>query len=96
MLPCKPKARACVHAGSLYCWGANYVGQLGLDDTTDRSTPTLVDDSHTWVQVALGTNNACALDDAGQVLCFGDGGRGQLGDGRNVSRPTLAPACFPP
>jgi len=28
--------------GNLYSWGANYNGQLGLGDTTDRLTPTLV------------------------------------------------------
>ena len=28
--------------GKIYAWGANYYGQLGLGDTTARSTPTLI------------------------------------------------------
>ncbi len=28
--------------GSIYCWGANYTGQLGDGTLTDRLTPTLV------------------------------------------------------
>jgi alpha-tubulin suppressor-like RCC1 family protein len=28
--------------GSLYAWGRNQVGQLGLGDTVDRNIPTLV------------------------------------------------------
>jgi alpha-tubulin suppressor-like RCC1 family protein len=31
-------------AGDLYCWGDNRLGQLGIGDTADRSTPTRVAD----------------------------------------------------
>jgi len=30
--------------GSLWSWGSNSYGQLGLGDTVDRDTPTSVDD----------------------------------------------------
>jgi alpha-tubulin suppressor-like RCC1 family protein len=45
------------------------------------------------VQVAAGGSHTCALEDTGQVWCWGQGGNGQLGDGTTVSSatPTLVP-----
>src|SRR5687767_2846250 len=37
--------------GSLWCWGDNTYGQLGLGDTTDRLVPTRVDKSLLWQDV---------------------------------------------
>nr|BFE77368.1 hypothetical protein GCM10020092_106690 [Actinoplanes digitatis] len=31
-----------IRGGDLYCWGANYSGQLGIGSTTDQSSPVQV------------------------------------------------------
>jgi hypothetical protein len=41
-----------IASGELYCWGANYGGQLGLGDTIARTTPTRVGTDTTWVAVS--------------------------------------------
>lgn len=40
------------------------------------------------VQVAAGDAHTCALDDGGQVWCWGDNQYGQLGDGSQTDRLT--------
>ena len=70
---------ATVKSGELECWGANDVGQLG-DGTKDQSlfpvrvtaAPGTPDD------LAIGARHTCGLY-AGQVRCWGDCARGQLG-----------------
>jgi len=84
-------SHVCVIAdGSLYCWGANNVGQLGDGTTTQRSTPVAVSTSgvlsgKTISAVALGGSHTCALAD-GAVYCWGDNSLGQIGDGTNTQR----------
>jgi alpha-tubulin suppressor-like RCC1 family protein len=79
--------------GRAWCWGANYAGQLG-DGTRDlRTTPTAVSGGLAWGRVNSGITgeHACGLTTAGAVYCWGDNGRGELGDGtterRNVPTP---------
>ncbi|HEX7476398.1 MAG TPA: kelch repeat-containing protein [Polyangiales bacterium] len=85
-----------IRAGALYCWGANAARQLGVGDMTDRALPTLVDDKRHWVQLAVGMSHSCALDDHGQVACFGDAARGQLGDATIKPRALPADVCISP
>jgi alpha-tubulin suppressor-like RCC1 family protein len=47
--------------GTLWAWGHNYYGRLGLGDTTDRSSPTQVGSLTTWYDVARGNNQTFAL-----------------------------------
>ncbi|NOY92171.1 MAG: hypothetical protein GXP55_13315, partial [Deltaproteobacteria bacterium] len=81
----------------LYCWGRNNNGQLGDGTTTDRFFATAV----AWpgsagapVSVSAGDGSTCVVDDRARVYCFGDNGKGQLGDGTQTQRvlPTLVPA----
>lgn len=46
--------------GTLWCWGYNNYGELGLGDTTNRSTPVRVGSSTTWTTVSLGYYHSCA------------------------------------
>jgi alpha-tubulin suppressor-like RCC1 family protein len=70
--------------GSIYCWGANDLGQLG-DGTTDGSTsPVMVADGEMVndgvTAVAAGWNHTCAVKD-GEAYCWGSNDLGQLGAG---------------
>jgi len=58
--------------GTLWCWGRNASGRLGLSDTTDRAAP---------VQVGAGTDFACALKTDTTLWCWGENSSGQLGTG---------------
>lgn len=71
--------------GSVYCWGANNQGQLGLGNTTSTSTPTFVSTYSTPVQLAAGPDFTCALTYPG-VNCWGNNSSGQLGDGTTTQR----------
>jgi len=68
--------------GKVYCWGYNYVGQLGDGTTTDRTTPTLVEDGAMGnsgvTAVAAGEVHTCALK-GGKVYCWGLNSSNQLG-----------------
>ncbi len=68
-------------AGTLYCWGANNRGQLGLGGGAQQWSPRQVGDSTKWKQVSVGWMHACGVRTNGKLFCWGDGDRGQLGTG---------------
>jgi hypothetical protein len=80
--------------GTVYCWGANDIGQLGDNTTTERHTPVQVKgvggvDYLTNVsQISLGYGHACALKTNGTVYCWGYNSSGQLGDNTTTNRYT--------
>jgi alpha-tubulin suppressor-like RCC1 family protein len=55
--------------GSLYCWGENVAGQLGLGNLVDVSVPKRVG-SKTWVSVECGYRTTCAIDSDGWLFCW--------------------------
>ena len=81
---------------TIFSWGYNVYGQLGLGDTTARSIPTAVNFNESsngriaeiW---AAGGNygNLFVLTDAGRLFSCGYNGYGQLGDGTATNRSTL-------
>ncbi|MDZ7815310.1 MAG: hypothetical protein U5N86_04665 [Planctomycetota bacterium] len=79
--------------GSVYAWGRNDDGQLGLGDEVDRDTPTLVGalSDKDVISLTAGTDHSFALCSDGSVYAWGYNGQGQLGLGDNVDRdiPTL-------
>lgn len=87
--------------GSVYGWGRNEKGQLGLGDTKDRKCPSLVKDMSGYkvVKVATGKNHSLFLTDEGKVLAAGDNKCGQTVGGPGVSMnktPKLIPHEGPP
>ena len=64
---------AILNDGSLVCWGANRVGQLGVGGTSARNTPTQVNlgADRTAVDLSLGDYHTCAILDDGSVKCWG-------------------------
>jgi alpha-tubulin suppressor-like RCC1 family protein len=65
--------------GSLWAWGDNTYGQLGLGDTTQQTIPTEV--GRGWVAVAAGWFHSLGLKADGSLWAWGDNGYGQLGLG---------------
>src|SRR5262249_39515169 len=76
---------------SLWCWGNNRFGQLGLGDTNPRLTPTRVDAMSTEVAAAYaGGAHTCAAKTDGSVWCWGNNQYGQIG--ADVGSLTTTPA----
>nr|AIF13439.1 RCC1 domain-containing protein [uncultured marine group II/III euryarchaeote KM3_62_D04] len=84
--------------GSLYCWGYNNYGQLGVgtycqsgsyingcNGNTGRSTPSQVQlpTGRTATAVSSGYYHTCAILDDGSVWCWGGNGQGELGVGNS-------------
>lgn len=70
---------------SLYCWGLNSDGQLGIGTTTNMATPTLVtffEKDFYVVQVTMGVYHTVALTASGRVFAWGSAQSGALGNGR--------------
>jgi alpha-tubulin suppressor-like RCC1 family protein len=57
--------------GSLWCWGANDMGQVGAGDRADHATPTRVEGTGAVQSVAVGLHHTCAVGDDGAVWCWG-------------------------
>jgi len=73
---------------TLWCWGDNTGGQLGLGDNTNRSTPTQVGTGTDWSHVTAGDSYTCATRADRTLWCWGDNTGGQLGLGDNTNRST--------
>lgn len=69
--------------GDVWCWGDNFLGQLGTGTGGGRiepmSAPVKVKASFKAVKVGTGRDSTCALDDQGKVWCWGANNNGQLG-----------------
>lgn len=67
--------------GTLWCWGRNYFGQLGNDDTIDVSSPIqTITYGTNWKQVSAGQHHSAAVKNDGTIWVWGINGYGQLGD----------------
>ena len=67
---------------SLWTWGRNTYGQLGVGNTTDRSSAVQVTyGGNNWIKVVCGQNHTVALTANGTLWTWGDNQYGQLGDG---------------
>ena len=65
--------------GSLWAWGLNYNGELGLDDRQDRHVPTHVGNWSDWAAVAAGGGHTLGIRSDGSLWAWGDNYHGQLG-----------------
>ncbi|KAE8295842.1 E3 ISG15--protein ligase HERC5 [Larimichthys crocea] len=68
-------------SGSVFSWGRNDCGQLGVGDRKDRHTPTSVCSLNMKksVHVSCGEEHTAVLTKTGVVFTFGSGQHGQLG-----------------
>lgn len=79
--------------GRIFCWGDNSKGQLGTGDLIDRLVPSTANGSipgRGATAISTGYQHTCAILN-GQVWCWGDNSKGQLGTGDTTDRdePTL-------
>jgi len=72
--------------GTLWSWGFNSNGQLGLGDTADRSDPVQVGSLTTWANVACGLFFTLAIKTNGTLWSWGYNGNGELGSGTTANR----------
>lgn len=77
--------------GSLWCFGSNAVGELGLGNTTAYSSPKQVGALTTWSKVTTSGsgNSSFAVKTDGTLWAWGENTYGQLGQGNttNLSSP---------
>jgi endonuclease/exonuclease/phosphatase family metal-dependent hydrolase len=78
--------------GTLWCWGQNLWGQLGIG-SVDRfkGRPQRVGTAANWRSVSAGGWHTCALDNAGAAYCWGHNTFGEVGDGTVARR--IAPVA---
>jgi Alpha-tubulin suppressor and related RCC1 domain-containing proteins len=74
--------------GSLWAWGGNDLGQLGLGTTDDLAhpTPTRVGSDLDWTAISAGEVPSFAIKRDGSLWAWGGNGDGQLGLGDTVDR----------
>lgn len=78
------------HDGSLWCWGDNTHGQLGVGDVSMSDEPVRVDEDADWVRLALGTSHTCGLQSDGSLWCWGSNENGNLGLGPDTPSDFVA------
>jgi alpha-tubulin suppressor-like RCC1 family protein len=74
---------------SLWCWGDNRFGQLGVGDTNPRLEPAMVQGLANVAHASNGGGHTCAQTTDGAVSCWGNNQQGQLGTGD--TKPQSAP-----
>ena len=67
--------------GTLWSWGKNNFGQLGLGNTVYRSSPVQVGTLTTWSTTATGNGHVLAIKTNGTLWAWGKDGYGHLGLG---------------
>jgi alpha-tubulin suppressor-like RCC1 family protein len=82
--------------GTLFGFGSNKDGQLGLGDFVDRSIPTEISHANlsgkTISEIAVGAQNSMVITNDGTVFIWGRGGNGEMGYGNTntLNVPTEA------
>ena len=70
---------------TLWGWGANDQGQLGLDDRLNRIIPTQIG-TDTWLDIAAGASFSIGIKMSGTLWGWGVNGDGQVGDNTTGTR----------
>ena len=67
--------------GQTVCWGDNASGQLGRGTTTDSSRSQSVNSTESFFMISSGNQHSCAINEEGDLFCWGRGAEMQLGTG---------------
>ena len=83
--------------GTLFAWGKNNRGQLGISSNDNKTTPRQVGNTGDWKAIAAGGGHSLALKSDGTLYSWGANSVGQLGNGENgadfadISKDKTAP-----
>jgi alpha-tubulin suppressor-like RCC1 family protein len=74
--------------GTLWCWGYNVAGQLGLGGDTDQDLPRQVTTPAAggWAAVSATFGHTCATRADGTLWCWGKNDFGELGIGGDTDQ----------
>ncbi len=73
-------------SGTLWGWGNNGRGQLGLGDKSSRLSPAQAGTATNWKSVAAGWYHSLGVRSDGTLWAWGDNGNGQLGLGNRTAK----------
>ena len=73
--------------GTVWSWGYNYSGQLGIETINDSFTPVRVTGINSVTAIAAGYCHSLAIKSDGTVWSWGYNYRGQLGNGTFNNSP---------
>ena len=73
---------------TLWAWGTNTYGQLGISDTVTRSSPVQIGTNSNWslVSAGSGSGHSAAIDTSGNLYVWGRNHNGQLGDSSTINK----------
>lgn len=71
--------------GTLWAWGRNDYGYLGLGDYSMPNIPTQVGTSNNWLNVSSGINHTIALKSDNTLWAWGKNGYGELGNNTTIN-----------
>ncbi|WP_160139996.1 T9SS type A sorting domain-containing protein [Chryseobacterium sp. c4a] len=74
--------------GTLWAWGRNEYGQLGIGYTDSQSTPKQIGSANSWKKASAGHYHSAAIKADGTLWTWGDNSYGQLGNGAGYSQAT--------
>ncbi len=72
--------------GTLWTWGRNENGQLGIGNKINKDMPTKVGTDNNWIKVAAGDAHTIAVKQDGTLWSFGNKSFGELGLGNNLDK----------
>ncbi|MCB0392718.1 MAG: hypothetical protein KDD58_15620, partial [Bdellovibrionales bacterium] len=70
----------------LKCWGYNAQGQVGVGNTTNQTSPQIINSGVKYSKVVTSSDYTCGLRQSGDLFCWGYNTFGQLGDGTTTHR----------
>ena len=73
---------AITEKGTLYTWGINTYGELGIGSTTMQGTPQKISMSEKVTAISAGWESSMVLTESGKVYVCGYGGYGEMGNGK--------------
>ncbi len=66
-------------SGTLWCWGDNQYGELGVDFGSQESTPQQVGSASNWTVISSGSEDTCGIA-GGNLYCWGYNNQGEDGN----------------